>query len=230
MSRTVNKRPKIAAVVVGSAANAAIKKAVSEGAALIEARIDTFRSLDPAALAASLKEIKRSSRLPIILTVRSKKEGGLGDIPGEERLFLFNSLMKFADYVDIEASSSGIFKSVIKSAKKERKKVIVSYHNFKSTPGDKKLKKIIESALLSGADTVKVATFVNSPGDLGRLARLFSLSDRLIVIGMGPLGAASRVFFPMIGSLLTYGSTTGKTAPGQMSIRELKREFSRYSL
>src|SRR3990172_3671666 len=102
MSRTVNKRQKIAAVVVGSAANAAIKKAVSEGAALIEARIDTFRSLDPAALAASLKEIKRSSRLPIILTVRSKKEGGLRDIPREERLFLFNSLIKSPTYINIQ--------------------------------------------------------------------------------------------------------------------------------
>jgi len=230
MSRTGKTRPKIAAVITGSTASTVVEKAVSQGADLLEARIDTFRSLDPASLAVALKELKRSSRLPLILTVRSKKEGGARDIPDEKRLELFNSLMKFADYVDIEASSSGILKNVLKSATKERKKSIVSYHNFKSTPGDKKFKEIIESALSSGADIVKLATYVNSFEDLRRLSRLLSLSDRLIIIGMGPLGAASRVFFPMIGSLITYGSITGKTAPGQMSIRDLKKEFSRYSL
>ncbi len=229
MSRTVNKRPKIAAVVVGSTAMAAVKKAVREGADLIEARIDMMRSLDPIRLAAYLDEIRHSSRLPLILTIRSKKEGGARDIPDEQRLSLFNSLMKSADYVDIEASSSGILKSVLKSAKKEGKKTIVSYHNFKSTPGDKKLKEIIMSARRSGADIVKVATYVTSTGDLRRLTSLLSLSQGLIVIGMGPLGAASRVFFPFLGSLFTYGSITGKTAPGQMSVRELRKEFSRYS-
>ena len=230
MSRTGKTRPKIAAVITGSAASTVVEKAVSQGADLLEARIDTFRSLDPASLAVALKELKRSSRLPLILTVRSKKEGGARDIPDEKRLELFNSLMKFADYVDIEASSSGILKNVLKSATKERKKSIVSYHNFKSTPGDKKFKEIIESALSSGADIVKLATYVNSFEDLRRLSRLLSLSDRLIIIGMGPLGAASRVFFPMIGSLITYRSITGKTAPGQLKLKDLKKEFSRFGI
>lgn len=230
MSRISKKKPKIAAVIIGSAARTAIKKAVSQGADLLEARIDTFRSLDPASIAVSLKELKRSSRLPLILTVRSKKEGGARDIPDKKRLELFTALMPFADYVDIEASSSGILKNVLKSAAKERKKAIVSYHNFKSTPGDKKLKEIIESSLSAGADIVKVAAYVNSLEDLGRLSRLLSLSDRLIVIGMGPLGAASRVFFPMIGSLMTYGSVTGKTAPGQPTLKDLRKEFSRYRI
>lgn len=228
MSRDGRKRPKIAAVITGQAARAAVKKAASEGAGLIEARIDTFRDLDPAGLADSLKEIKRLSRLPLILTIRSRKEGGARHIHDGKRLDLFNALIPFADYVDIEASSSTILKSVLKSAAKAGKKAIVSCHNFKSTPGDKKLKEIIDSALSSGADIVKLAAYVNSPADLVRLSRLLSISDRLIVIGMGPLGAASRVFFPMIGSLITYGSITGKTAPGQLSVKDLKREFSRY--
>ena len=75
---------------------------------------------------------------------------------------------------------------------------------------------------------MKIATYVNTPDDLRRLVRLPSSRDNLIVIGMGAFGAASRVFFPMIGSLFSYGSITGKTAPGQLSLRDLKREFKRY--
>ncbi|MBZ0221079.1 MAG: type I 3-dehydroquinate dehydratase [Candidatus Methylomirabilis sp.] len=221
-------KARTAAVITGGATDSAARKAVSGGAGLLEARIDTFRSLDPGSISSSLKRLKEITGLPIILTIRSRAEGGMARLTESERLGLFRELIPYADYVDIEARSSGIFKDVVKSAKGKRKKVIASYHNFRTTPGDTKLNEIIESGRSAGADIIKLATLVDSPGDLRRLARLLFDHKDLIVIGMGALGAASRVFFPIIGSLVTYGSVSGKTAPGQLSLGALKKEFERY--
>lgn len=205
-----------------------IKKAASLGADLLEVRVDTFASLDGGQLLASFEKLKKTSRLPILLTIRSIREGGQGELADRERARLFESLIPFVDLVDIELGSGRILKTVVDSAKKNRKRVIVSHHDFKGTPGDKKLKEITQSARGAGADIVKIASMVNSPGDLRRLSGLLCSESSMIVIGMGPLGRASRVFFPMLGSLITYGSTTKSTAPGQMTLRELRAELSRY--
>ena len=46
---------------------------------------------------------------------------------------------------------------------------------------------------------------------------------------MGPHGVASRVFFPLFGSLLTYGFVGQAGAPGQLSLADLHAELCRYS-
>ncbi|HEY5595278.1 MAG TPA: type I 3-dehydroquinate dehydratase, partial [Nitrospiria bacterium] len=43
----------------------------------------------------------------------------------------------------------------------------------------------------------------------------------IIVIAMGVEGALSRVFFPALGSLLTYAYLGQPTAPGQLGYKEL---------
>ena len=50
-----------------------------------------------------------------------------------------------------------------------------------------------------------------------------------IVIAMGAHGVASRVFFPLLGSLITYGYLHQAVAPGQLSLADLTAELRRYS-
>jgi len=224
----VGNPPLIAAVITGGVNAGAIKKAASLGAGLLELRVDTFTATQPGRLLASFEKLKKITKLPILLTIRSTREGGQAEIPDRERADLYHALIPFADLVDIELSSSGIRKNVVNFAKRAKKRVIVSHHDFESTPGDKKLNKIIESARKAGGDIVKIASMVKTQDDLKRLAGLLCSDDNLIVIGMGPLGKPSRVFFPMLGSLITYGSITGSTAPGQMSLKEMQTELRRY--
>lgn len=224
----VGKTPLIAAVITGGVNAGAIRKAASLGAGLLELRVDSFTSIEPGRLLASFEKLKKITELPILLTIRSAKEGGQAELPDRERVAMYGALIPFADLVDIELSSSGIRKNVVDSAKRAGKRVIVSHHDFESTPGDKKLSKIIESAREAGGDIVKIASMVKTRDDLKRLAGLLCSDDGLIVIGMGPLGKPSRVFFPMLGSLITYGSITGSTAPGQMSLKEMRTELRRY--
>lgn len=221
--------PKAAAVITGRISRAIVKKAVAHGADLIEARVDTFADLEAGALRASFAELRKITRLPVILTIRSRAEGGAATLGNPQRGALYSALIPLADLVDIELSSSTILKDVVKLAKREGKKVIISYHNFKTTPGDKKLRQIVGAGRAAGADIVKLACHVNSTAELRRLAGLLcSCESRLIVIGMGALGRPSRILFPMIGSAMSFGSITAKTAPGQVPVRELKKEFKRY--
>jgi 3-dehydroquinate dehydratase-1 len=130
--------------------------------------------------------------------------------------------------VDVELSSKKILKETIKVVKAGRKKVIVSFHDFKATPKTAKLEKIIKEARKAGSDIVKLAAKAKGKTELRRLAGLLTDNSDLIVIAMGPGGSASRVFFPMLGSLVTYAGISGANAPGQLSISALKREFKNF--
>ncbi len=219
--------PRAAGVIVDEIKGSTVKKSLRIGADALELRVDTFRDRAPGPLANAVKKLARAG-LPLIVTVRSRKEGGKFSVPDQERTAIFNALMPFADMVDIELGSSESLKSVIKSARRQNKKVIISYHNFKTTPGAAKLQDIIRKGRDAGGDIVKIAAFARDGNDLKRLAMILTGNRDLIVIAMGSCGVPSRVFFPMLGSLLTYGSITGKTAPGQLPLRTIKKEFGLY--
>ncbi len=219
--------PKAAGVIVDKIKSSTIRRFLKIGADCLELRVDTFRDRRVVPLANSVKKLGKAG-LPLIITVRSRKEGGKFPIPDRERISLFSALMPFADMVDVELSSSKRLKNVIKSAKRQNKKIIISYHNFKTTPGVRKLQDIIKKGRDAGGDAVKIAAFAKGRNDLLSLTRILIDFKDLIVIAMGSYGMSSRVFFPMLGSLLTYGSITGETAPGQLPLRIIKKEFELY--
>lgn len=223
----LGRTPRTVGVVVDEIKSSIIKRSLEIGADCLELRVDTFRDRRVEPLASAVKKLDKAG-LPLIVTVRSRKEGGKFPVPDRERISVFNALMPFADMVDIELSSSKSLKNVIKSAKRQDKKVIISYHNFKTTPGLRKLQDIIKKGRDAGGDAVKIAAFAKGKNDLLRLARILIDSRDLIVIAMGSYGKPSRVFFPMLGSLLTYGSITGETAPGQLPLRTIKKQLEFY--
>jgi len=223
----LGRAPRTVGVIVDEIKSSVVKRSLELGADCLELRVDTFRDRGIERLVGAVKKL-RMSGVPLILTVRSKKEGGKFAIPDSERTSLFDALMPFADMVDIELSSSENLKNVIKSAHRLDKKVIISYHDFKTTPGLGKLREIIKRGRGAGGDIVKIAAFAKGKNDLLRLARVLVESRDLIAIAMGSYGMPSRVFFPMMGSLLTYGSITGETAPGQLPLKTIKKEFEFY--
>lgn len=223
--------PRIAGVIAGGINLREAKRAVLNGADTLELRIDTFKEKDLRKLAGSVRRLRSSGwakNIPVIVTVRSKKEGARTAIGDKKRLEIFEELIPLSEMADIELGSGAILKDVVNFARRHKKGVIVSYHNFKSTPDARTLKEVIRKGRAAGGDIIKIATLVNGPEDIKRLAGTLLGSRDMIVIGMGAKGAATRVFFPMLGSLLTYGSVTGKTAPGQLSVKEIKKEFRRY--
>jgi len=214
--------PRIALVLCTRKNGNFIKEAKSKGADLLELRIDQFRNVNSEYILKSIEQIKGKG-LPIIATIRSKREGGkyLAD---DRRLNLFEAIIPLIDAIDIELSSQRILNKVVKKAHQTKKTVIISYHNFKKTPGRGILEKLIKEIKTEGGDIVKIACLAKNREDVLRLME-FTLKHRsknLVTISMGKVGAISRVLFPFVGSLFTYGYLDTPSAPGQLPLYLLK--------
>jgi 3-dehydroquinate dehydratase-1 len=191
-----------------------IKKAEKSGADIIEARLDLFKKIERAEL---------QSKLPLIATNRTKKEGGGFEGTEKERIEKLISIFDIANAVDIELKSK-LRDLVLKEAQERGLTAIVSYHNFKETPSNSILRKILRKAL-SISDIAKIAVMANSYEDVIRMQKL-SLDFKgspICIIAMGSIGRHFRAIAPIYGSILAYGSIDGKTAPGQLTVSELNQ-------
>ncbi len=183
-----------------------------------EMRVDMFRSHELADIVRVINSVKTAYGKPLIATVRSKIEGGAVQIGDDKRYEIFREVAPLVEAVDVELSSGDLLKRVFPLYKGENRLAIASYHNFNHTPPEGELGKIVLSGKNSGADIVKIAVKANCKQDLVDLV-LFTAKHKdqnLITISLGEIGAISRIFNPIIGSLLTYGYINTPTAPGQL--------------
>lgn len=203
--------------------------AVRRHADIGELRIDRFTRHDPT-YAVEVCRAARTLRLPLIATVRAADQGGAATLSDGQRLALFEAVVPLVDAVDIEVRAA-ICEPVVTLAARSGKMAIVSHHDFTATPPDADLAALFDAAALADADVVKVAAHAASAADTDRLLGfLRARRERgLIVIAMGAHGVASRVFFPLFGSLITYGFVAEAGAPGQLPLAELHAELRRYS-
>lgn len=215
--------PRIAVSFTDKTPASLLKKAYKMKLDIAELRMDLFSSYDSSHI---LKEIKRFKKFSILATIRSKKEGGKWNLTDKARKALFEKIIPKVDAVDIELSSSSILKPVVKQAHRAKKIVIISYHHFKKTPSQKQLEKILKKARAAGADVVKIATMIQNKKDLKTLGTFLSkhaLHHRLLVLGMGEKGVTSRLFFPALGSVMTFAYLDRPTAPGQLDFQTTSR-------
>ena len=221
----LGKIPRIAASITDRESDKLVKSALID---IAEIRVDKFRKTN---LAYVKNAIKTRSKIgvPLILTVRSKAEGGQKDIPDELKLNIFKECICLVDAVDIELNSP-ILADVIKIAKKNKKAAIVSWHNFKRTPQAKALKNILDKAKRSGADLIKIAVKANKPDDIDNLTR-FTIENRsknIITISLGKMGSISRLTFPGFGSLITYAYIKSPSGPGQIRLDRMREYLKLY--
>lgn len=145
------------------------------------------------------------------------------------KTFLIAAIEAGAKYVDIEIQSDSAYrKEIIEKAKLNGCKVIISFHDFHSTPKKEKLEEIVALCFSMGADIAKISCRVNSERDNLRLLGLLNNDDyqgRTVVIGMGNKGRITRVAAPLLGSPFTFASLLkGKeTAEGQIEKGTLER-------
>jgi len=203
--------------------------AVRRYADAIELRIDRFERHEPA----YVEQVCRAAGalgLPRIATVRAADEGGAVALADAQRLAIFDAVSAAVDAVDIELRAP-ICRTVVDGARRRGKLAIVSLHDFAATPSDTELGAHIDAAFDAGADIAKIAAHAASAADTDRLLGVLRARRErgLIVIAMGAHGIASRVFFPLFGSLLTYGFAVQEGAPGQLPLAELYGALQRYS-
>jgi 3-dehydroquinate dehydratase-1 len=193
---------------------------------ILELRIDMFEDLSAAHLLDTFRTCRERFGKPVIATVRDLREGGEKEVP--DRTGIYRAVAPFADAFDTELSLE--FGPEVRSICREFGKLFISsYHNFRSTPDDAFLEGLVSQATALGGDILKVAAMAQDREDLVRLLA-FTLRHRdrgIITMSMGDSGLPSRIFSPIIGSLITYGYMNRPGAPGQLSVAELLDIFKR---
>jgi len=146
----------------------------------------------------------------------------------ERKNALMTAISHGAAYVDIEIEADTPYKNeIIRHAQAHSCLVIISYHNFETSPPRVELEKIVNRCFEEGADIAKISCMTRSTGDCGRIMALYDsepgINGKIVAIGMGKNGKITRVAAPILGAPFTYASISdgNETAPGQIDMSTL---------
>lgn len=221
-------RPKICVPLVADSLeqlNIEISEALKSKADLLELRIDYFvkkNGLHNAFKAA--EQVKKSTDMPVIFTFRTKSEGGECEITPQQYSELLVDVAKhgYADFVDIELNMGADFvQDLIGKIRKTSALVIVSNHDFSHTVSEEELICRMKTMEKIGADVAKVAMMPVCEADVVTLLSASvkmknELSIPIITMSMGKIGAVSRLWGELSGSVVTFATVSKASAPGQM--------------
>ena len=206
-------KPRIVAVLGKNAVRDVLQASAAD---MMEVRLDLVEG-DPLEV---MRSIRSATSLPLIATNRWSAEGGNFRGSERERIDLLIGASKYADFVDIEQRAE--LKDELLG--KIEKPAIVSYHDFTGMPSIEELRSTLREISETGASIAKIAVTPRRLSDnLTLLELLLNANTPLCLIAMGELGRHMRAVAPIYGSALTYGYISEATAPGQMSVGELKQ-------
>ncbi|MDB6148340.1 MAG: quiB, partial [Spartobacteria bacterium] len=167
---------------------------------------------------------------PVIATARHPAEGGEQSLPLQARRDLLLRFLPGARFIDIELRSARAFRELLDRARRRQVGTIISFHQFDSTPTLGSLRAMASRAKALGAAVFKVATRTDTPAQLGRLLEFITENDSglpVSAMGMGRLGAASRLLLAQNGSALIYTAIRKRRVEGQLSLDEFRRAVSK---
>lgn len=213
--------PESLCAVITGPAREDIERLIKQAAKLadiVEWRLDTF---DEEALG-QLEAFRTLCRLPVIFTLRSKRQGGQFEGGEEERLKQLEELLTWLpDFVDLESDLPLEFVHRLRQ-RFPQIKMIVSFHDFRASPAN--LEAIYAGMQHLSADYYKIALMANSSLDgMHLLAFMRCHPENLIAISMGESGQFTRILGSIFGNKLTYAclEASQEVAPGQIMIKDL---------
>lgn len=198
------------------------------GIEMLEWRIDAFaRNAQEGWMDAYLKELSRSSRLPVIATNRPEWEMGHFTGPEDVRLRMLSDAAKAgAEWIDLEYETASTH---VTHFRRHDSRILVSYHNPVETPSRQALRLRVEKMCKAEPDSLKIATYAQCDEDNLRLLELIPFARRefdidIVAFCMGPIGKWSRAVSLLLGSPWTYVQLPGQppAAPGQLMAEEMR--------
>ncbi|MBM9616121.1 type I 3-dehydroquinate dehydratase [Desulfobulbus rhabdoformis] len=204
---------------------ASLQKAVApvlEMVDLIEVRLDCMEEPQVADFIAATDK-------PVLVTNRPAWEGGQWQGSESERAELLVEALDWgARYVDIELlAAKEIRAMILAKAKAVGGQVVISSHDFATTPASSVLEDRLEQMMESGADIAKIVVTAH---DAAQCLRILSLQEKamarnfpLSAFAMGSAGTISRLATLYLGGCMSYAALSPEqaTAPGQLSVQEL---------
>jgi 3-dehydroquinate dehydratase-1/3-dehydroquinate dehydratase/shikimate dehydrogenase len=198
-------------------------------ASVVEIRLDAMARPVIAPFAAELG-------VPLLFTCRPVWEGGGFAGTEEERFALLEEAVRGgATYVDMELrADEKLRRRLLAVAREQRVKVIVSWHDFKTTASAPALRTIFQKQYQSGADIGKIVTTARDFPDVLRVLALQEIAAELgfplCAFCMGRAGMISRVATLELGGFMTYAAPDDGpvAAPGQLSVSALLRAMESF--
>ncbi len=189
---------------------------------MLEIRLDMMDTFD-------LHEIIKAASKPVLVTYRSKKEGGKGiEDPAARTDYILTAIKKGADLVDVELSLPRRWREKILDTE-GRSRIVISTHINDGTPSQLDLEKIFKDCADTHSDIVKIVTRAETWADNLRVLELIpkahDLGIKIIAFCMGPMGRISRIVSHLMGGYLTFASLEEgeESADGQIPIRQMKQ-------
>lgn len=189
------------------------------GATTVELRADL---LGPET---ALGRLIAAAGVPVIVTLRSRAEGGQGpDDPAARRRFFTGAAALPAALFDLEAARDiGLLDAVV-----PRDRVILSAHFTEGVPGD--LEERAAALLAAGTRMVKIVPHARRLEDVAAVLRLAHALDRgsraerrATVFAAGEVGRPTRLLAPLLGAPLAYAAwapgragAAGQYLPGEL--------------
>jgi len=222
-------KPRICVPILAKNTEEALKKIARANslADILEFRLDVMHSF-------CLEKMLRVASRPVIVTYRSKKEGGEGTADYDTRTrYLLDAIEKGADLVDVEHSMPMEFKDRI-FLNRGNSKIITSLHLMDGTPELEELKKIFIRLAGTGADIVKIITkakvFEDNLHVLDLIPMSLKVGTPVIAFCMGQMGQVSRIFCCPLGGFLTFASLQEgqESADGQIPAVEMRKILEKF--
>ena len=198
--------------------------AAEAGADMLELRIDALTD------AGQIRALLENMTLPAIVTCRPAWEGGESELPDSQRLELLDAAAASgASYIDVELETYRRIPEIESRARTPRDRrpgLIVSSHDFTGRPA--RLTNLLAEIEQSTGDVNKIVWTARTIRDnLEAFEILVHPTKPTIALCMGEAGLISRVLAKKFGAFLTFASVnrTDATAPGQLTIAEMKRLY-----
>lgn len=201
-------------------------KALAAGADYLEIRFDFLRSEELENAITALTQFKSKS----VFTLRSKKQGGKFAGSEQDRLEWLRKLVQQRPmFVDIELETLREYDELADYVDSRKTPILVSWHDFEKTPSDSDIADLL-SEMRVYSNFVKLVTMARSTDDSFRLLDLYETITDIspIIFAMGEFGIMSRVLCTLVGNApFTYASLGNKVAPGQLTVKQMRRLYDR---
>ena len=178
-----------------------------------------------------LKELRTAlGNIPLLLTFRTKKEGGEKAIDTKDykELNLRAAKTGYVDFIDVEIfTGDDVVREIIDGAHAAGVRIIASNHDFFKTPAKSDIIYRLRKMQDMGADIPKIAVMPQSKRDVLTLLcatedMVTDYADRpIITMSMAGTGVISRLCGEVFGSSMTFGAAKKASAPGQMGVNDL---------
>ena len=161
----------------------------------------------------------------LLFTLRTRAEGGEIDLSAQEYVQVIKDVTQLyqPEYVDFEYfGNKDVFDQML-----DFPNLVLSYHNFQETPEN--MMEILSELTSLNPKVVKVSVMAHTEQDVLDLMnftrgfKTLNPEQEYVTISMGKVGKVSRITSDVTGSSWSFASLDIASAPGQISLSNMKK-------